>query len=43
MERNPKVKYTQLFIDNEFVDAASGKTFSTVDPATEKEIAKARI
>lgn len=30
----------QLFINNEFVDAKSGKTFSTVNPATEKVIAK---
>jgi aldehyde dehydrogenase (NAD+) len=26
----------QLFIDNEFVDAVSGKTFETVNPATEE-------
>lgn len=30
----------QLFIDNEFVDAASGKTFPTFNPATGKLIAK---
>ncbi len=39
MPRNPEIKYTQLFIDNEFVDAVSGKKFATVDPATEKQIA----
>jgi aldehyde dehydrogenase (NAD+) len=27
-----------LFIDNEFVDSVSGKTFATIDPATEEEI-----
>jgi len=31
---NPEVKYTQLFINNEFVNSASGKTFPTVNPAT---------
>jgi len=30
---NPEVKYTQLFINNEFVNAESGKTFPTVNPA----------
>ena len=33
----PEVKYTQFFIENNFVDAVSGKTFDTIDPAT-KEI-----
>jgi coniferyl-aldehyde dehydrogenase len=28
------VKYTKLFIDGEFVDAVSGKTFETLDPRT---------
>lgn len=28
----------QLFINNEFVDSASGKTFATYNPATGKEI-----
>ena len=36
----PEVKFTKLFIDNEWVDAVSGKTFATVDPATEQEICK---
>eukprot|EP00037_Helgoeca_nana_P008640 m.76910 g.76910 ORF g.76910 m.76910 type:complete len:499 (-) comp19062_c0_seq1:137-1633(-) len=31
---------TRLFINNEFVPAVSGKTFSTVNPATEKVIAE---
>jgi len=29
-----------LFINNEFVDAQSGKTFPTINPATEEEIAQ---
>ncbi|CAH2071546.1 unnamed protein product, partial [Iphiclides podalirius] len=28
----PKIKYTKLFIDNKWVDAASGKTFDTYNP-----------
>ncbi|KAL5212114.1 hypothetical protein ABZP36_022961 [Zizania latifolia] len=34
------VKYTQLFINGDFVDAASGKTFPTVDPRTSEVIAR---
>ncbi|KAI8130824.1 hypothetical protein FF38_00444 [Lucilia cuprina] len=39
---NPQLepKYTKLFINNEFVDAKSGKTFPTYNPATEKVIAQ---
>jgi aldehyde dehydrogenase (NAD+) len=37
---NPEIKFTQLFINNEWVDAESGKTFSTLNPATGEEIAK---
>ncbi|XP_057331111.1 aldehyde dehydrogenase X, mitochondrial-like [Microplitis mediator] len=29
----PAIKYTQLFINNEFVDAVSGKKFPTVNPS----------
>jgi len=36
--RDPEVKYTQLFINNEFVNSASGKTFPTINPATGKKI-----
>ncbi len=32
--------FWKLFINNEFVDAESGQTFSTYNPATEDEIAK---
>jgi len=31
---NPEVKFTQLFINNEFVNSESGKTFPTSNPAT---------
>ncbi|KAM3706428.1 hypothetical protein ACJW31_03G151300 [Castanea mollissima] len=34
-----QVKYTQLLIDGKFVDAASGKTFQTLDPRTGEVIA----
>ena len=37
--RNPEIKYTQLFINNEFVNSVSGKTFPTVNPATGEKIA----
>uniref|UniRef100_I1NPA6 Aldehyde dehydrogenase 1 n=1 Tax=Oryza glaberrima TaxID=4538 RepID=I1NPA6_ORYGL len=30
----PEIKFTKLFINGEFVDAASGKTFETRDPRT---------
>ncbi|XP_034945509.1 aldehyde dehydrogenase, mitochondrial-like [Chelonus insularis] len=30
---NPSIKYTQLFINNEFVDSASGKKFPTYNPS----------
>lgn len=36
--RDPEVKFTQLFINNEFVNSASGKTFPTVNPCTGKPI-----
>ncbi|XP_063699354.1 retinal dehydrogenase 2 [Culicoides brevitarsis] len=38
---NPKqeIKFTKLFIDNEFVDAKSGKTFATINPATGTKLA----
>ncbi|XP_018783508.1 PREDICTED: aldehyde dehydrogenase X, mitochondrial-like isoform X1 [Bactrocera latifrons] len=37
---NEVPKYTQLFINNEFVDAVSGKKFPTINPATGKVIAQ---
>ncbi|KAJ3701860.1 hypothetical protein LUZ61_005565 [Rhynchospora tenuis] len=35
----PQIKYTKLFINGEFVDAASGKVFQTRDPRTGDVIA----
>ena len=37
---NPQVQYTQLFINNKFVDAESGKTFETINPSTGKAITR---
>lgn len=34
-----EIKYTKLFINNEFVDAISGRTFPTYNPSTEERIA----
>ncbi|CAL8101707.1 unnamed protein product [Calicophoron daubneyi] len=34
----PHVKFTQLFINNEYVNSSSGKTFPTTNPATEATI-----
>ncbi|XP_057777329.1 aldehyde dehydrogenase family 2 member C4-like [Salvia miltiorrhiza] len=36
----PKVKFTKLFINGEFVDSVSGKTFETIDPRSEEVIGK---
>ena len=36
----PKVRHTECFIDGKWVPAASGKTFATVNPATEETIAE---
>ncbi|KAG2713177.1 hypothetical protein I3760_04G163800 [Carya illinoinensis] len=36
----PTIKFTKLFINGEFVDAVSGKTFETIDPRTGEMIAK---
>ena len=32
---NIDIVYKKLFINNEFVDAVSGKAFPTIDPSTE--------
>merc|ERR1712179_250153 len=37
---NPDLKYTSLFINNEWVDSVSGKTFDSVNPATGEVIAQ---
>ncbi|MEX2287970.1 MAG: aldehyde dehydrogenase family protein [Planctomycetaceae bacterium] len=36
----PKIRQTKLLIDGKWVDAASGKTFETINPATGEVIAK---
>ncbi|XP_060071263.1 aldehyde dehydrogenase 1A1-like [Ylistrum balloti] len=33
-KRNPEIKYTQIFINNEFCDSVSGKVFPTINPCT---------
>nr|AVR59243.1 aldehyde dehydrogenase 1 [Platynereis dumerilii] len=35
---NPEIKYTQLFINNEWVNTESGKTFTTINPVTGEPI-----
>ncbi|XP_058812621.1 retinal dehydrogenase 2-like [Topomyia yanbarensis] len=35
---NQEIKYTKLFINNQFVEAKSGKTFPTINPATGQKI-----
>ncbi|ESO89599.1 hypothetical protein LOTGIDRAFT_192810 [Lottia gigantea] len=36
--RNPEVKYTQIFINNEYVNSVSGKTFETINPTNKQKI-----
>ncbi|XP_057967942.1 aldehyde dehydrogenase family 2 member C4-like [Malania oleifera] len=36
----PEIKFTQLFINGQFVPSILGRTFETVDPRTEKVIAR---
>lgn len=36
---NPEIKFTKIFINNEWQDAASGKKFPVLNPATGKKIA----
>lgn len=38
--KTPEIKYTQLFINNEFVNSVSSKTFDTFNPATLEKIAQ---
>ncbi|EZA52207.1 hypothetical protein DMN91_010037 [Ooceraea biroi] len=40
MAKQVQIKYTQLFIDNEFVDAVSGRKFPTLNPTSGKVIAE---
>lgn len=37
--RNPEIKFTQLFINNQWCNAISGKTFATVNPSDGVRIA----
>jgi aldehyde dehydrogenase (NAD+) len=38
--RKPKVRHTECFINGKWVAARSGKTFSTINPATEEVLAE---
>ncbi|XP_029663327.1 retinal dehydrogenase 1 [Formica exsecta] len=40
MSKQVEIKYTQLFIDNKFVDAVSGRKFPTINPVDGKVIAE---
>ncbi|CAG2105727.1 unnamed protein product [Medioppia subpectinata] len=40
MHRNPEIKYTQLFINNEFVNSSGGKQFEAKNPTTDEVICK---
>ncbi|GIX92081.1 retinal dehydrogenase 2 [Caerostris extrusa] len=37
--RKPEIKYTQLFINNEFVNSSGGTTFPTFNPTTGEKLA----
>ncbi|XP_060579656.1 retinal dehydrogenase 2-like [Ruditapes philippinarum] len=36
--KNPEIKYTQILINNEWVNSVSGRTFPTINPATAQKI-----
>jgi aldehyde dehydrogenase (NAD+) len=38
--RKPKIRQTECFINGKWVPARSGKTFATVNPATEEVLAE---
>lgn len=38
--KQPRIRHTECFIDGKWVPSASGKTFETVNPATEEVIAQ---
>lgn len=38
-----KPKYTQLFINNEWVNSTSGKTFDDINPVDTKVITKVQV
>lgn len=35
-----EIKYTDIFINNEWHKASNGKTFSVINPSTENEICR---
>ncbi|XP_039250169.2 aldehyde dehydrogenase 1A1-like [Styela clava] len=35
--KNPEIKYTKIFINNEWVDSKDGSTFETCNPSTEEK------
>merc|ERR1712080_164501 len=37
---NPDIQHTGLFINNQFLDSVSGRTFPTVNPATGEMVAQ---
>eukprot|EP00058_Branchiostoma_floridae_P006746 XP_002592234.1 hypothetical protein BRAFLDRAFT_119616 [Branchiostoma floridae] len=37
--KNPEIQFTKIFINNEYVDSVSGKTFPVYNPATEEKVA----
>ena len=41
--REPDMKYTGIFINNEWLEAESGKTFPTINPANGQVIADQEI
>ncbi len=38
--KKPKIRHTECFIDGRWVPSASGKTFATINPATEEVLAE---
>ncbi|CAG2119162.1 unnamed protein product, partial [Medioppia subpectinata] len=39
-DRDVEIKYTKIFINNEFVDSVSGKTFETINPSNGRVITR---
>lgn len=38
-----EIKYTKLFINNEFVDSEEGKTLDVINPATEEKVCTVQV
>ncbi|GAB1605960.1 omega-crystallin [Argonauta hians] len=36
--KTPEIKFSKIFINNQFVDSANGKTYPVINPATSKKI-----